>query len=244
MNNVKIFPDVAAISQAIAKKWSILSEQAISEHGGFHVALSGGSTPRHLFDYLATSTYRDSINWEKTHIYFGDERSVPPEHEESNYNMARHALLDKVNIPLSQIYRMKGEAPVIEDSAIEYAALLKKMLPASKKGESQFDLILLGMGDDGHTASLFPDTQILQEKSELVCAVFVEKMKTWRISITYRVINNARNIVVMVVGENKKNVLTHVLETQVAELLYPITMIQPTGNMEWYIDTAAAHGAS
>ncbi len=244
MNNVKIYPDVAAISQAVAKKWSVLSEQAISEHGGFHVALSGGSTPRYLFDYLATSAYRDSINWEKTHIYFGDERSVSPEHEESNFNMARHALLDKVNIPASQIYRMKGEAAAIEDSAMQYAALLKKMLPTSEKGESQFDLVLLGMGDDGHTASLFPNTQILQEKSELVRAVFVEKMKTWRISITFRVINNARNIVVMVTGENKKNVLAHVLKARAPESLYPITMIQPAGDMQWYIDTAAANAAS
>lgn len=112
----------------------------------------------------------------------------------------------------------------------------------SENGESQFDLVLLGMGDDGHTASLFPGTQILQEKSELVRAVFVEKMKTWRMSITFRAINNARNIAVLVTGENKKKVLSKVLETGVANPLYPIMMIQPSGHIEWYIDAAAASG--
>ncbi|NOX43648.1 MAG: 6-phosphogluconolactonase [Gammaproteobacteria bacterium] len=242
MNNITIFSDINEISQAVAKKWAVLSEQAISDHGGFHVALSGGSTPAHLYNYLATSAYKQRINWDKTYIYFGDERSVSPDHKESNFKMASDTLLDKVDIPVSQIYRMKAEVAEIEESAVEYAALLKDKLPMSENGESQFDLVLLGMGDDGHTASLFPGTQILQEKSELVRAVFVEKMKTWRMSITFRAINNARNIAVLVTGENKKKVLSKVLETGVANPLYPIMMIQPSGHIEWYIDAAAASG--
>ena len=240
MKEIHVLSDIDSISQAVAEKWRVLSEQAISGHGGFHIALSGGTTPRRLFEFLATSDYSKRIDWSRVHIYFGDERSVPADHEDSNFKMASDALLDRVKVPGSQVYRMPADADDIQKAAEEYSSLLKNKLPVSDDGQVQFDLVLLGMGDDGHTASLFPGTTILEETDKLVSAVYVDKMATWRMSLTFPVINNARNIALLVAGENKKEILEKVLDDTSVAPTYPVQMIRARGNIDWYIDAAAA----
>jgi 6-phosphogluconolactonase len=207
MKEIHVLPDIDSISQAVAEKWRVLSEQAISGHGGFHIALSGGSTPRHLFEFLATSDYSTRIDWSNTHIYFGDERSVPADHKDSNYKMARDSLLERVKIPGSQVYRMPADADDIQNAAEEYSSLLKNKL---------------------------------EEADKLVSAVYVDKMATWRMSLTFPVINNARNIALLVAGDNKKEILAKVLDDTAAAPVYPVQMIQAQGNIDWYIDAAAA----
>jgi len=244
MKEIHVLPDIDSISQIVAEQWQILSEQAIAAHNGFHIALSGGSTPRRLFEFLATSAYSTSIDWSRTHVYFGDERSVPADHKDSNFKMASDALLDRVKIPGAQIYRMSADAEDIQKAADDYSALLGMKLPMSDDGQIQFDFVLLGLGDDGHTASLFPDTAILEEKDKRVSAVYVDKMSTWRMSLTLPVINNARNIAMLVAGENKKTILAKVLDDTATTALYPVQMLQPRGKIDWYIDSAAAQAIS
>lgn len=238
MREIHILADIDEISHVVAKKWAQLSEHAINDHGGFHIALSGGSTPRRLYEYLASSDFSDQLNWPKTHIYFGDERSVAPDDEESNFKMATDAMLAHVAIPATQVYRMQAEADDIQQSVVQYSELLNHKLPANKQGLPCFDLVLLGMGDDGHTASLFPGTTILEEKEKPVAAVYVEKLKAWRMSITYPMINSACNVAIMVAGENKKEVIAQVLGEMGSA--YPVQRVQPDGNLDWYIDKAAA----
>ena len=240
MTGIHILADIDAISHCVAEKWIALSADAIKKRQAFHVALSGGSTPKRLYQRLAEPAYSQKIDWHNTHIYFGDERSVPPQDSDSNFKMASDALLNQVDIPAANIHRMPADSEDIQKSADDYASLLEKNLSGtgSTTGDVKFDLVLLGMGDDGHTASLFPGTTILQEKARLVSAVYVEKLSTWRMSLTFPVINNARNIAVMVTGENKKEILAIVHGN--AEPVYPIQLLEPQGEIDWYIDESAA----
>jgi 6-phosphogluconolactonase len=237
---IRVFKDLEELSEAVAQQWIQLSQQAVRSRGTFHVALSGGSTPRFLFEKLATLKIADQIDWMNTHCYFGDERSVPPDHADSNFRMAKESLFDQVNIPPSQIYRMQAEKQDIKAAAKDYAAVLQKTLTVDPAGVVQFDLVLLGMGDDGHTASLFPATDILRNEVDLVAAVYVEKLHTWRMSITFPVINHARNIWILVAGRAKADVLQQVLAAEHLDQLYPIQMIKPQGVLEWFVDAAAA----
>ena len=240
MTAIHILADIDAISSSVAEKWIALSAEAVEKRGAFHVALSGGSTPKRLYQRLAESAYSQKVDWHNTHIYFGDERSVPPQDADSNFKMASDAFLNQVDIPTANIHRMFADSDDIQKSADDYAGLLEKNLSCagSTEADIKFDLVLLGMGDDGHTASLFPGTSILQEKERLVSAVYVEKLSTWRMSLTFPVINNARCIAVMVAGESKKEVLAIVHGD--AEPVYPIQLLNPLGEIDWYIDESAA----
>lgn len=244
MAGIHILSDIDSISRRVADKWITLSTLAIQSKGAFHVALSGGSTPKRLYERLAEPEYSQQIDWSKIYVYFGDERSVAPEHEDSNYKMAKTALFDKVNIPAGNIHRMHAESKDIDSSASEYESLLKNNLPVSTAGVVMFDLVLLGMGDDGHTASLFPDTKILSEKERFVSPVYVNKLSTWRMSLTFPVINSARHIFILIAGENKKAVMAEVLAENPADEgekpVYPIQMLDPVGDVDWYLDEQAA----
>jgi 6-phosphogluconolactonase len=234
-----ISADTEALGVAIADYWLQVSRQAINRHGRFAVALAGGSTPRLLYQTLAQSPYREAVAWDKVWVFFGDERSVPQDHPESNFNMACEALLSHVPIPAEQIFPMVDPSLTAADNAQRYAEQLQTALPLTQDSWPIFDLVLLGMGDDGHTASLFPDTDILRDERQAVAAVYVHKLATWRVSLTYPCINHAHQVAVLVAGEGKAQTLRQIAEA--APTTFPIQGIAPrSGELHWYMDEAAA----
>ena len=244
-----IHADVADAVRAAAHEWVVLAAQAIAARGGFHVALSGGTTPRALYECLASAEFSAQIDWPRVHIWFGDERAVPPQHPDSNYRMAHDALLCHVPVLPAHIHRMQGEQDNVHDAATAYQAQLAACLslsgsrpdPMQITGVPQFDLMLLGLGPDGHVASLFPETPILTERTRWVAAVFVEKLNAWRISLTLPVINNARYIMVLVAGAGKAEIVGEIFSARTKTSgRYPVEMIHSDAIMNWYLDAAAA----
>lgn len=184
-----------------------LAKNAVQDHGAFFVALSGGSTPKAIFERLCTPPYREQIDWSKVHLFWSDERSVSPEDKDSNYHMAMESGLKNVGIPRDQIHRMQAEEN-LDENALAYEATIKRVL----KGKP-FDLIMLGMGDDGHTASLFPHTAGLHVTGHLVTANVIPQKNTARMTMTYDCINSANQIVFYVLGDGKKQMLEKVLRS-------------------------------
>ncbi len=214
--------------------WIALSKQAIKDHGAFFVALSGGSTPKAIFERLTSPPYDHMIEWNKLHLFWSDERAVPPDHPENNYHMAMQAGLNKMPILKEQIHRMHSEDK-IEEHALDY----EQKISAALKGRP-FDLIMLGMGEDGHTASLFPHTEGLDVENRLVIANFIPEKKTWRMTLTFACINNALNIVIYVLGASKKEILAEALLTSKSHR-YPIQRVgTPSRHALWIADEAAA----
>ena len=238
-HNIRIFKDGTQLATAAAARVAELANQAIADRGAFNLALAGGSTPEGLFRALAHPEFRDNIPWTNVRVYFGDERNVPPDHPDSNYRMARQLLLDRVAIPAEQVFRIRGEDPP-RQAAAAYAKVLRQELPADSDGWPRFDLILLGMGPDGHTASLFPNTEILDSREAAVDAVYVAKLDTWRISLTYPTINAAQHVLVLVSGEKKADVIRHVLSHTPGAAPLPIQMVRPSDPVEWFLDMDAA----
>jgi 6-phosphogluconolactonase len=233
--SIQVVPNATAIAAAAAEKIIEIANASIPQRGTFSIALSGGSTPKTLFQLLATDDYIKRIDFKNWQIYFGDERCVPPAHPDSNFRMARQALLDHVDIPPDHIHRMKGEIEP-QQAAIEYGQLLKQNF-----GDAGPDVILLGMGDDGHTASLFPHTAALAETHHRCVANYAEKLGVWRLTMTAPFINRARQIIVMVSGAAKTQRIDQVLQGPKDPQTLPIQMIDPTGgNLLWLIDAPAA----
>lgn len=232
--------DLAEISRKAAELFVQISRLAIQHNGRFSVALSGGNTPRALYSLLATDAYRTKIDWSKVHVFWGDERCVPPDDEQSNYRMARETLLLHVPIPQPNIHRIRAEMPDHNVAAEDYEKQLRSFFQF-ESDLPRFDLILLGMGPDGHTASLFPGTAALQDTTHLVIANYVEKFGTFRITLTYPVINNAANILFLVSGADKAQVLKEILEGKNQPELYPSQKINPTnGTLRFLVDREAA----
>lgn len=237
---IHVFADLDELSIAFVERWINLAEQAIAARSQFHVALTGGSTPKLLYAMLAKADFADRVDWRHVHIYFGDERCVPPDHSDSNFRMANNALLRHVPIPAEQIHRMPGESSNAHQGARSYAEVLTAQAPKSSDGTAQFDLVLLGLGADGHIASLFPSTQALQENELSVVAVYVEKLQAWRISVTLPVINNARQILMLAGGNSKAEIVSRALAEKLQTPPLPVQMIVPKGAMDWYLDRSAA----
>jgi 6-phosphogluconolactonase len=232
---IRVLPTPEGLAREAAERVVTLAEEAIELRGWFSIALSGGSTPRALYTLLASDEFRKQIEWTKVEIFFGDERCVPPDDEQSNYHMAREAMLSKVPIPGDNVYRMRGEIDPNE-AAKEYGEMLKE-----KFGDRGLDLVLLGMGDDGHTASLFPHTQALHETKHRCVANHVEKLNTWRITLTAPFINRSHHVMALVSGAAKAARVSEVLEGPRDPERLPIQLIQPTdGQMTWLLDSAAA----
>jgi len=228
------------LSQAAAEEVVTATTEAVQKRGQFTIALSGGSTPRNLYTLLAANA-ASSLPWAKMFFFWGDERHVPPTDPESNYRMAEETLLSKVPIPPANIFRVAAENPDAEVAAASYVQTLRKFFKVSVGVVPRFDLILLGMGPDGHTASLFPGSAALQEKSRLVVANWVEKLKTSRITFTLPLLNAARCTAFLVSGTDKAAVLREVLEGKAAGEKYPSKLVKPTdGNLIWFVDRAAA----
>ncbi len=210
-------------------------KNAVSERGEFFVALSGGSTPKALFERLCTSPNVEEIPWEKIYLFWSDERNVPKDDEESNYHMAMAAGFANMPIPKEQIFRMHAEEK-IEENAKAYEETIHRVL-----GENPFDLVMLGMGDDGHTASLFPQTQALKAEGRLSVANYIPQKETWRMTLTYECINSSRNIAIYVMGAAKKHVLAEVLTSEEQFERFPIQKIGTSSNRAlWIIDESAA----
>jgi 6-phosphogluconolactonase len=234
-HQIKVVPDAAEVAAAAAEVICPAADAAITARGSFSIALSGGNTPKILYELLASSSYAKRINWKNWQIYFGDERCVPPTHPDSNFRMASEALLSLVPIPPDNIHRMKGEIEP-QQAATEYGQMLKQNF-----GDGGIDLVLLGMGDDGHTASLFPGTTALAETRHRCVANYVEKLGVWRITLSAPFINQAGQVVVMLSGAAKAKRVEQVLQGPLDTQNLPIQMIQPaSGKMLWIMDAPAA----
>ncbi|MFQ5469632.1 MAG: 6-phosphogluconolactonase [Gammaproteobacteria bacterium] len=238
-DDVNVLADQITLARKAAKRTFELATQAIHHNGSFHIALSGGSTPRLLFEELTSNPEKYPIDWQHVHIYFGDERSVHPSHQDSNYRMAHETLISKIQLPNHHAHRIEAELPP-DQAAQKYQHVLEKQLPKSKEGIPLFDLVLLGLGPDGHIASLFPDTTIIQERAQIVSAVYVEKLQTWRISITYPTIDQARHIMILVSGSNKSQIIRELFTDNNNRPIYPVERLNPHGTLEWFLDKAAA----
>jgi 6-phosphogluconolactonase len=226
--------------QAAAEEVIRVATAAVAERGRFTIALSGGSTPRNLYTLIAANA-STGLPWAQIFFFWGDERHVPPTDPESNYRMAQETLLSKVPVPPANIFRIPGENPDASAAAEAYEQTLRKFFVPAPGEFPRFDLILLGMGPDGHTASLFPETEALQEKSRLVVANWVEKLNTSRISLTVPVLNAARQVAFLVGGADKAAVLHEVLEGDAPGEKYPSKLVRPSeGKLIWFIDRAAA----
>jgi 6-phosphogluconolactonase len=228
MNTVTNFDSAELLAEAAANYFVTLANECIEKKGKFTVALSGGNTPMALYKLLATPTFSNKLDWKKVFIFWGDERCVPLDSSDNNAFNAKNAFLSKIKIPTKNIFIAPvDETPV--NAAIYYEATIKIFFKTDKP---VFDLILLGMGDDGHTASLFPYTKILQEKEKIVSTVFVENKNSWRISFTETLINLATHKLFLVIGKDKKPMLDIILHGEKDIEKYPAHMIE---NAEWFV---------
>jgi len=252
---LKVFSSPAEVARAAAEHFTTLKPRS--------VALSGGSTPRVLYELLADprEPFCGRIAWDQTHFFFSDERHVPPDHPDSNYRMVNEALFSRVAVPPPNIHRVLAENPNAEDAANAYEQELRTFFGVDScnfPGEAipAFDLVLLGLGEDGHTASIFPGSEVLYESKRWVAAPWVEKLNSYRITLTLPVLNNGKSVVFLVTGASKAKILREVIETrpkattnqdtrssaeEASEVLYPAQAISPTsGAVSWLVDEAAA----
>jgi 6-phosphogluconolactonase len=233
---LKIFPTADAVAHALADLFVDVGEAAMADRGSFRVALSGGNTPRAAYELLGAETTAEQLSWSDVFIYFGDERCVPPGDEQSNYRMAEKTLLDAVPIPPANVHRIRGEIDPAT-AAADYAQILRTDLG----DPPHFDLVLLGLGPDGHTASLFPGTPPDTDDDALVRAVYSESQAMWRVTVTPKVINAAHTVAFAVEGVEKTAILATVLEGPRDPTKYPAQIVAPTsGRLLWLVDELAA----
>ena len=233
---IRILQSPLELFEAAAAEFTAQASESVRARGRFTVALSGGSTPRSLYALLAT---RPSIPWDKICFFWSDERHVPPDHPDSNYRMANESLLSKVPARPDSIFRVRAEEKDADAAAQQYEQTLQLFFHLSSGDVPRFDLILLGLGPDGHTASLFPETSALNERHRLVVANWVEKFNAHRITFTFPVLNQAACVIFLVSGPDKSPILRQVFEDSSANL--PSQHVRPTnGRLLWLVDKAAA----
>ena len=232
--SIHVYETPEELAEAAAREFADRAEEAIAERGRFAVVLAGGSTPEAMYGILA-SDFDDRIDWSKVYVFFGDERTVPPHHDDSNHKMASEALLD--HVPVGNVHRMRGELPP-EEAAEAYEEELRTFFRTQEV--PHFDLILLGIGADGHTASLFPETAALEVSDRWVVANPVLKLDAARITLTVPVLNAALAVYFLVAGEDKAETLKEILEGDADPRAYPARLVQPQGGPEWMLDQSAA----
>jgi 6-phosphogluconolactonase len=242
---VEVFSTRAALMEAAAERFVAAATRGIRASGRFAVALSGGSTPRELYASLAGEPYRSRVDWPRVEVFWGDERCVPPDHPDSNYRMAWEGLLSRVPIPASGIHRIPAEDDPVR-AALEYERTLRGRFatpagpPVFKPG-FRFDLVLLGLGGDGHTASWFPGRAAVSETDRWVVAEETGAEPPWRVTLTPPVINAAREIVFLVSGPEKAEILARILEGPFQPEALPAQTVSPRdGELRWLIDASAA----
>jgi 6-phosphogluconolactonase len=234
---IQLFENLEALSREGARRFAGAAAESAHAGRNFSCSLSGGSTPRRLFELLSSAEY--PVPWERVQLFQVDERTVPPDHPESNYRMIREALLSKVPIPSANFHRMAAEKTDLEAAAREYAAELDRVLHPAPGEWPRLDLVFLGMGDDGHTASLFPLSPALAERKLWVCSNYSPRLGKHRLTLTYPVLNAAAQIIFLVSGDDKAETLRQVLEGPPG--IYPVQGISPEkGSLSWFADRAAA----
>ncbi|MDD2922853.1 MAG: 6-phosphogluconolactonase [Anaerolineales bacterium] len=231
---IRVFDNLESISQAAAEIFVEAASEAIAARGRFSVALSGGSAPHRLHEILASESFREQVNWKSVHAFWGDERCVPPDDLRSNFRMARETLLNHVPIPAENIHAVHGELNPSQ-AAAQYESELKKYFGVE---QPVFDLIFLGMGDNAHTASLFPHTPVLNEKEKWVADVYVKELDMYRVTFTAPLINQADQIVFLVSGVDKAHALHEVIEGAYHPQEVPAQLIR---HPLWLVDQAASH---
>jgi len=241
-----VYKAAEELSDAVAKWIADKIGETLSRKDRFTIALSGGSTPQRLHKILAASPYKEQIDWSKLHIFWGDERAVPFEDSRNNAKMAYDTLLNFVPVPASQIHVMRTDIPA-EQSAIEYEKILRQYFNSVPGGPedplpNSFDLVLLGMGDDGHTLSLFPGTEVVHEEKAWVKAFFLKAQDMQRITLTKAIVNRASCVAFLTTGSGKAHALKEVLKGAYNPDLYPSQEIKPSGELHWFVDEAAAAG--
>ena len=236
---VEIYQDVDTLSQAAARYVVSIANESIVTHGRFTLSLAGGSTPKKLYALLASEPYRDQINWALVEVFWSDERCVAPDSEDSNYHLAEEVLLSKVPIPASQIHRMPADAADRDAAAQRYTEEMQRALGTN--GIPSFDLMQLGMGPEGHTASLFPHQASLKEQQRLVIPVDVPKPPPPRLTCTPPLLNAAVHVLFLVTGQDKADAVAAILEGEHNPDEYPAQIIKPAnGEVTWMLDSAAA----
>ncbi len=245
IREIQILADEAGLFHAAAGEFSRIAEAAVADHGAFYVALSGGSTPAGLYGRLLSEEFRACVPWSKTFFFWSDERHVPPDHKDSNFSLANEHLLSKLDLTPEQVLRVHGEYEDAAKAAGDYDQLLRSFFRLTDSQLPRFDLILLGMGPEGHAASLFPGTKALGETDRLVVSNWVGKLYTDRITFTAQTINNAAAVLLMVNGDDKALALKGVLEGPHEPDQLPVQLVQPAhGRLIWLITESAGHALS
>jgi 6-phosphogluconolactonase len=241
-NRFHNYPGKTGLAEAAAAFVATKIDEAVSARGTCTVVLAGGSTPRDVYGLLAQAPYASSIPWGSVEVFFGDERCVPPDDSQSNFRMANESLLSRVPLLVGHIHRMRGEIEP-ERAAAEYAQELERVFGA---GDPGFDLVLLGMGADGHTASLFPGTAAVAETRAPVAATWVTKLSSWRISLTFPALNSASTVMMLVSGLDKADTIARVFDAATPSPDLPVTLLNPrSGELHWFLDsdaTSRLHG--
>jgi 6-phosphogluconolactonase len=238
--DIVICRHVDELNRKAAEQFIELANKAIQQSGQFTVSLSGGSTPKTIYSLLASADHKERVDWFRVYLFWGDERCVPPNHPESNFRMVQESLLSKVQIPDENIHRMMGEKEP-EQAATEYEEHLRRFFHLPRGSVPRFDLIFLGLGEDGHTASLFPGSPALDEQNRLVAKVYVERLKAYRLTLTLPVINAAAQITFLVTGQSKSAVVKQILGADSKSQSYPANRVRPVnGNVTWLITRDAA----
>ena len=229
----KILADASSLIDAAAEHFVAAARAAIAKRGVFFVALAGGTTPKGLYQKLAMSPFVEQVDWSRVHLFFGDERCVAPTHDDSNFKMTRLAMIDHIPVPMENVHRVPTESGDAAVVAGHYAETLEQIM----RGQP-FDLVLLGLGPDGHIASLFPETAALEVTDKRVTSLFVEKFQSWRVTLTYPVINESRQVIVFIAGAAKAEIVRDITNEAVTGL--PVQRLAPQGDYFWFMDAAAA----
>jgi 6-phosphogluconolactonase len=242
--DIRIVENVEKLSWEAAEEFVRQAREAVRTRGGFTVALAGGSTPKAFYGLLGSkrgAPFRALVPWDTIHFFWGDERHVPPDHPDSNYRMANEAMLSRVPVAPQHVHRIKAENSDASKAAEDYDRELRGFFRLPSGQFPRFDLILLGMGPDGHTASLFPGTDAIREQKKLVAAPWVEAFRTYRITLTPPVLNQAASVIFLVSGKEKAEMLREVLQGEFQPHRFPAQIIRPTnGRLLWLVDHAAA----
>lgn len=250
MAAVRILDDEVAAAEAVADRLAASAADAIADLGNVTICLTGGRTPERLYKLLADPgrPWRSQIDWPRVHLFWGDERHVPPDHADSNYRMAARALIDHVPIPPEEVHRMRGETPDAHVAATEYEVELRDGFARAGRGSETFDVMLLGLGDDAHIASIFPASPLVEEGPQSprrVAAVWAPHLNAWRITLTPPALLDAHLIVMLVAGAKKADAVHAALERPTDVQRWPAHLLRPADDrVEWFIDRAAARTLS
>lgn len=238
---VKVFPDLEALSRQAADQFARLATRRVAAGHTFSAALSGGSTPKRLYEILAAPPFSERVPWAGTQLFQVDERCVPPDHPQSNYRMIHTALLERGAVPAGNFHRMLAELPDPDEAARLYSDELNRVLKPGSGEWPRLDLVLLGMGPDGHTASLFPGSEALEVQLLRVVPNYVEKFQMYRLTLTFPVLNAAASVIFIVAGADKAEIVRQVMDASTPADRFPVQRIRPlNGEVTWYLDEDAA----